>query len=862
MDFKMARTLSAIMYTCAVLSSDLLAQEQLPIRPPAVPLVTSDPYFSIWSAADTLNAKSTTHWTGKPHRLTSLVRIDGKTFRVMGDSPADATAMKQTQLQVFPTQTVYEFEEAGVHLTVTFTSPMLPDDMSLLSRPVSYVTYSARSIDGKPHDTSVYFDAAAELATNQQDQGVLSTREKVGNLSVLKVGTEEQNVLLSKGDDHRIDWGHFYVAVGADVSTTAIAPAAAARKAFAGGEPLPNNTKTDAVAARDASVLAVTLPLGKVGEKPVSQHLMLAYDDELSIKYFRENLIPYWRKDGADAHALLKTAAADYESLMKRCAAFDAELIDDLNKAGGPSYVQLGVLSWRQALAAQKICADSNGQPLSFSKENFSNGCIATVDVLYPAAPQMLVFAPSLLKASMVPLMDYSASPLWKHDSAPHDLGQYPHATGQVYGGETTSPMPVEESGNMLILMGALAKTEGNAEFAGKYWPVLTTWYNYLKNHGLDPANQLCTDDFAGHIARNANLSVKAIMGMASYGMMADMLGKKDVAKEATELSRQYARKWMEMASAGDHYQLVFGEAGKGTWSQKYNLVWDRLLELNIFPPEVARMETAFYRTKMNQYGLPLDSRRGYTKLDWELWTATMAENQSDFQVIVDACAKWARETPARVPLSDWYETESGKQSGFQARSVVGGLFIGLMRDKEVWKKYSKRDTLKPAKWAEIPWKMPALRRLLAAADTAPATWKYTMDAPAGKWMNDEYDDSAWKSGQSGFGAEGTPGAVIHTKWETDNIYLRRDFELSEDKVNDPQLLIHHDDDVEVYINGVLAMKSNGFITSYTPRPISKAAKATLRKGRNIIAVHCRQHEGGQYIDVGLVDVLPIEKGK
>src|SRR5581483_4690754 len=134
----------------------------------------------------------------------------------------------------------------------------------------------------------------------------------------------------------------------------------------------------------------------------------------------------------------------------------------------------------------------------------------------------------------------------------------------------------------------------------------LQKWANYLKEKGLDPENQLTTDDFAGHIARNANLSAKAIMGIASYGMLADMLGKKDDAAASMNTARQYAQKWMEMASDGDHYKLVFGDQGKGTWSQKYNLVWDKLLGLGVFPPEVAQREMAYYRTKMNRFGLPL----------------------------------------------------------------------------------------------------------------------------------------------------------------------------------------------------------------------------------------------------------------
>jgi hypothetical protein len=425
--------------------------------------------------------------------------------------------------------------------------------------------------------------------------------------------------------------------------------------------------------------------------------VLVSYTQGYSIQLFQQNLRPYWQRNNKPVATMLDEAEHDYAALDTRGDAFDKQLIADLTRAGGEHYAWICTLAYRQSIAAHKLVADANGNPMLFAKENFSNGDMATVDVLYPSSPLFLFFNPKLLEAQLLPVLQYAAMPnRWRFPFAPHDLGQYPLANGQEYGGgEKTeeNQMPVEESGNMLILADALARAEGNATLAQRFWPQLTQWAEYLREKGLDPENQLSTDDFAGHLAHNANLSIKAIDALAAYADLAKLLGHDAEAKQYSATAKSMAEKWIGMAKDGDHYKLAFNSPG--TWSQKYNLVWDKVLNYNLFPKSVRDTEIAFYQTKLNTYGLPLDSRKDYTKLDWEIWTATLADTPAAFKTLIDPVYRWTNETTSRVPLTDWYDTKTGKQVGFQARSVVGGVFIKALSDKALAEKWRSKSAAK-----------------------------------------------------------------------------------------------------------------------------------------------------------------------
>ena len=579
---------------------------------------------------------------------------------------------KQTNVVINANQTIYTFDCDNTTLTATFTTPLLMDDLDLMSRPISYISVKLKSKDNKEHKAKLYLGASSNIAVYTTQQEVVVSKYTQNNLNILKAGTVEQAVLQKKNDDMRVDWGYVYLSAPSANSQHYISSANTSLLPFVTNEKI--NTKTEVTGKN--LVLNTISDLGTVGSTEKETVFMLGFDEIYSINYFGSKLKPWFKKGGSSMDSALAVAANDYKNIIEKVKAFDEKLYKDCLKAGGQKYADLCLLTYRQAIAAHSLVESPEGEILFLSKENNSGGFINTVDVTYPSAPLFLIYNPDLLKGMLNGIFYYSEkSGKWSKPYPAHDLGVYPVATGQIYGED----MPVEEAGNMIILTAAIAEREGNAEYAKKHWETLTTWANYLVKDGFDPGNQLCTDDFAGHLARNANLSIKAILGIASYGKLAGMLGQKEVEKKYIEIAKKLAEKWKKIAADGNHYSLAF--EAKNTWSQKYNLVWDELLDLNIFSKTIAKDEIKFYLTKQNKYGLPLDSRKTYSKSDWIIWTATLAENKKDFDAIINPVWDYANETPDRVPMSDFYETTDAKHVNFKARSVVGGYFIKLLKD-------------------------------------------------------------------------------------------------------------------------------------------------------------------------------------
>lgn len=626
-------------------------------RLPAIPLIASDPYMSVWMPADSMTQTEACHWSGPQKPIHGVMTVDGTAYRFLGMT-GDAEA-KLTSLTVTPTTTCLVSEAGGVQLETSFAAPAFPGDTDLMSMPITLVRFRLSALDGAAHQVKLRLHLSDRFCYDGEIRpAMFSDAFTLNGHAAAWCGQAGQKPLSHSGDHVTIDWGYLYLTAEADV------------------KPVGDGLEMTWKGAAEGEVRAV-----------------IAYDDIASINYFGDLCKAWYRRNGATIVDAIVRTMAGFDAIMADCAALDAQVLADAEKAGGAAYAKVVCAAWRQTLAAHKLIATPKGDMALLSKENDSNGCIGTVDVSYPSIPMFLRYNPELVNALCRPVLEFASMPVWQEDFAPHDVGRYPNATGQVYAarrrvknGETHPlyylypagtdvydpryQMPVEEAGNMLVMLEAAIEYGADRSLADQYRGLLDQWVQYLLRYGEDPGEQLCTDDFAGHLAHNSNLAAKAMVGVACYGRLT---GDASYEEQAKAMAARFAEK------TGMNGNTPLTLDGKG-WSMKYNLLWDKVLKLGLLPESFYAAETSSYLPRINRYGLPLDSRADYTKSDWICWTAALADDMQVREALLAPIALMLQETTSRVPFSDWYDTKTGRYQAFIARSVQGGILAPMLR--------------------------------------------------------------------------------------------------------------------------------------------------------------------------------------
>ncbi len=650
------------------------------------PLLVKDPFFSFWCASDDPTGSDVVFWHGEKKPLVGTLTVDGMEYRFLGRGKGHRLRLKETHITAFGT--TYRFAAADFKFTVEFLSPLPPDDIELLSLPVTFVNYAFES--KRPHDISVKLAMEERAAYDtcfretRREEVRIHAFQRPDYLCV-SMGLLRQLPLSHSFDEVGADWGYFYLA-GETVGK------------------FTEHSRRWICAANSHTQTSMT-----------TGALFVAFDDVISIYYFGEYLKNYWQRDGKTVFDALDYAYSHLSEIKDICKGFDHRLAE-MASSFSEDYLLILYASLRQSVAAHKAVRNAKGELLFLSKECNSDGCIATVDISYPSMPLYLLFNPSLVKGMMLPIITFAKMPVWQEHFAPHDAGIYPYCCGQYYAMKERSEedlfdlgihdwkkpevlpfyytmpytskelydfhrqMPIEESGNMLIMTWLYYCVSADSAFLEGTYDLFADWVDFLVKYGLIPAEQLCTDDFAGHSDKNANLSVKAIVGIRCFSRIAEALKKGDVAQKYGAIAKDYAEKWHDIYAADGH--TVLSQGMKDTFSMKYNIAIDVLLGEGLFDPQMIAREHTYYETVANRYGIPLDSRNTYTKTDWLMWVASMGgEKLTD--LYAERIVNYLNETNQRVPFSDWIDSVEPKYYVFRNRTVQGGCFMPLL--KKYW---------------------------------------------------------------------------------------------------------------------------------------------------------------------------------
>ncbi|KAG2042315.1 hypothetical protein BDR03DRAFT_1006723 [Suillus americanus] len=668
------------------LTASAVSWNATPFNPASVPLAVRSPYLSAWlpqGAGTTLNGVWPQFWTGSTLGWAGYIRVDGATYTFLGDPvAAGAISAVQKSIEFTSTQSIFVMTAGPVDINVNFLSPVEPTDLLKQSIPFSYLALSAVSTDGRSHTVSVYTDISAEWVSGD-DSLTVNWTTSTGNILTHQVMLENQ--LYIEYSDYIQQGAAYYSTPNSSSVTYQTGQDVVVRAQFINNGVLANTEDTNFRAVSDnwpvfafahdldtASTTATVPVIYTVGHvrDPAIQYIV-AND------VYQPRSIYFWSAYSSIAD-LISDFIGDYSTALGRAQAFDQKVQNDA-LAISSNYAGVVALSVRQAFGALELTLSKNSDGrwntddiLMFLKEISSDGNVNTVDVIMPAWPILLYANPTLGKYLLLGLLEYQATGQYPNAWAAHDLGSsYPNATGHNAGNDEA--MPLEECGNMLVMALSYTQKSNDTSLITQYTDLLNQWTGYLVAEALIPANQISTDDFAGALANQTNLAIKGVIGIQAMSVISGILGDTVNQQNYSSIVQRYVPQILNYATSSDGLHLTLNYGNESSWGLSYNLYADKLLGTNVFPESVYDMQTAWYATVVDTYGVPLDTRHTYTKSDWESWTAAIMTNTTTRDMFIDSVYKYAADGESNQPLGDWYETLNGAVYGFRARPVVGG---------------------------------------------------------------------------------------------------------------------------------------------------------------------------------------------
>ncbi|EAW06608.1 putative glutaminase [Aspergillus clavatus NRRL 1] len=651
----------------------------LPVLPPSYPLAVRNPYLSTWMPSDRVQSlpyAEPQFWAGQELGWAVMARVDGQTYSLMGvkNPEKEIRPAVVCSAEYTATHSIFTLNAGPVMFKLDFFSPVSPSSYLTQSLPFAYLTVS---VSGASANSIQVFSSIDGRWTGRSDDAVC-TFQNTGRTAIYSLKVQDAT-LYSEESDMAL-WGE---------TIFAARPNTPSKLSFASGAQsgiFSQFANTGILASssqqcESKGIVALSHDLGTVtGDRRVN--FVVGYVREEAVNYLGKAYTGYYRAEYPETYEAVTYFMDDYPDALLESLILDQEMTAKAKAVAGQKYADIVTLSARQAYGGIDLTIPNEtldtSEVLAFIKELSSDGNINTVDVIMPAFPIYYVMDPEYIRLLLEPMMRYLAAGRWHEPYVIHDMGtHYPNATG--HDDQQAEPMPIEECGNLMVLILAYVRATGDEIWAAPYFDILRGYADYLVENSVDIAEQLSSNDAAGPLANETNLAIKAAVGLKAFG---ELTGLTEYSKIGEERANLFFTQALGLDDQKTHFVLQYPDK-PSSWKTPYNLYPDVLLGLRTFPEEAHQMSSAFFKSVRAEYGVPLDHRQDWAKSDWNMWLSGTFNDSTRDEFVDDL---WAFMTNGKHnwPFSDRYVATSAKGNSpgvpvlCRARPTVGGHFALL----------------------------------------------------------------------------------------------------------------------------------------------------------------------------------------